>query len=474
MSALGQITFVSPRRLAAGDARSRAVEAARARARAVGAPVLLRWLEPSTIADPWPFLRSRLRPGEPYWVARHGERGLSLAAAGAAVETTRDGPHRFMALATLCSSVLEQGYEVLAHEPPKVWPAAVGGFAFAAGPLKAPWQAWPAAWFFVPRALWLQEGDRTFVGVNLRVGPHTSDQALTWALGHQEVAGAPESGTPVDQGTPLEEESGFRGRVLDAVARLHGGMEKVVLARAERAQAPAGFAVEATWRAAAERERDALAFAFGHWGGEVFVGATPEMLVEVDGRQVHTTALAGTERRADDATLDRRRQRALAHSRKDGQEHAVVVESLQDELTAHCGEIHVARSRIRSTADLHHLECRIEGVQRQPGGLFAWAERLHPTPAVAGYPRHAALAHLEAHETMERGYYAGAVGYATAAGDGALWVAIRSALLQGGEATLYAGAGIVAASRAASEWRETEHKLAAMQRALRACPGMPA
>jgi Isochorismate synthase len=115
---------------------------------------------------------------------------------------------------------------------------------------------------------------------------------------------------------------------------------------------------------------------------------------------------------------------------------------------------------------VQHLITPIRGRLRQEAGLLALAGRLHPTPAVGGAPRDAALALLAAHEGFERGWYAGPIGWLGADGDGELMVALRCGLVTGAEATLFAGCGIVADSDPATEWEESRLKLRTMTAAL--------
>jgi isochorismate synthase len=448
-----------------------ALEAARQRARATAKPVLLRWLERSIIADPWAFVRVAAQTGEPLFVAHDGERGVTIAAVGAVEQVTCDGSRRFSAAAELCAWGLERSFDVAPDGRPPVWPLLVGGFSFAAGPLTGPWQGWPGSWMFAPRAVWIGDASGAWAGVSVLADQTITYERLVQAGARTTVAAAPRTEVTAD-GLPQEDVRAFSKRTQTTLQKLGPDLEKAVLARSLRVDVPKGarLDIEGTWKAARERDPRAMVFVVGHVGGEAFVGATPERLVEVDGKRVSTVALAGTAPRHGNATTDREAAESLTRSAKDRREHDSVVASLRQTLAVHCAEVIVSPTRIISTPDVHHLETRIDGMQLRPGGLFAWAERLHPTPAVAGHPRSAALAHLRDNEQLERGYYSGAVGYATAAGDGTLWVAIRSGLLREREAFLYAGAGIVSGSLPEAEWKETEHKLAAMRSALRTAP----
>ena len=159
----------------------------------------------------------------------------------------------------------------------------------------------------------------------------------------------------------------------------------------------------------------------------------------------------------------------LLASEKDRREHAITVEYVLDTLAPHCGDLQRPGGMgLRSTTTMWHLGTRIEGRLKSPDGPSALglAALLHPTPAVGGYPRDAALAAIARLEPHDRGFYAGAIGHVDAAGDGEWHVALRCAEVTGAQITLHAGAGIVAGSVPDDEVHETAAKFRAMLRAF--------
>lgn len=209
-------------------------------------------------------------------------------------------------------------------------------------------------------------------------------------------------------------------------------------------------------------------FAFD-FGDGVFIGATPERLIAKDGAVVRTEALAGTIAKdaADGVGLDA--AASLIGSAKDQGEHSWVLEAITAALGPWCDELsHAATPTIRLLRDVLHLQTEILGhLQGQPH-ILEIVNRLHPTPAVGGYPREVALDFIASSEHNPRGWYASPVGWFDAAGDGEFVVALRSGLITDDQAYLYAGAGIVADSRADAELRETELKLQALLSAITA------
>lgn len=198
------------------------------------------------------------------------------------------------------------------------------------------------------------------------------------------------------------------------------------------------------------------------------VGASPELLVSRRGVQVLSHPLAGSARRRADPAEDAQVAQDLLASGKDHDEHRHVVEAIVDALTPWCVRIDAApRPGLQATDTMWHLGTRIEATLRDPATPVATLlAALHPTPAVCGTPRARALDTLRTLERVPRGFYAGAVGWMDAHGDGDWYVAIRCAHVQGTQARVFAGAGIVAGSEPALEVAETAAKFAALLTAL--------
>jgi menaquinone-specific isochorismate synthase len=199
------------------------------------------------------------------------------------------------------------------------------------------------------------------------------------------------------------------------------------------------------------------------------VGASPELLVRRHGHDVWSRPMAGTFPRGATEDADRAAEAALATSAKNRLEHRLVVDAVVDGLRELGVDVTTVRGpEVARLATVVHLATTIAGTVRARPGCSALdlALRLHPTPAVAGVPRDAALAMLQELETFDRGCYAGPVGWVDARGDGEWAVALRCAELDGTTARLVAGAGVVAGSNPDAEWAETQAKLEPMLRVL--------
>jgi menaquinone-specific isochorismate synthase len=207
-------------------------------------------------------------------------------------------------------------------------------------------------------------------------------------------------------------------------------------------------------------------FLFEPAEGAAFVGASPERLFRVEGRTVLSEAVAGTRPRglseADDAGL----REELLGSEKDLLEHGYVRRSIREALGRLCEDLEIScRPEELRLAQGRHLRSPLQGKLRRGVTATGVLEALHPTPAVGGYPREAALSFIRELEPFDRGWYAGPVGW-VGANEAEFAVGIRSGLLLGHRLELYSGNGIVAGSDPAEEWAELEGKLGAFWKVL--------
>lgn len=204
--------------------------------------------------------------------------------------------------------------------------------------------------------------------------------------------------------------------------------------------------------------------------GHFLVGSSPEVLVRRRGNKVTSYPLAGSAARVPhDPAADRAAAEALASSQKDFDEHRFVVEHIREVLEPLCSDLQISEHPIlEKTSEMWHLATPISGTLKEPAPTaLDLAMRLYPTPAVCGTPPAAAEALITTAES-DRGFYAGAVGYTDAAGDGEYMVAIRCAEVNGDgtRARAWAGGGLTADSDPQAELDETSAKLRTIMRAL--------
>jgi menaquinone-specific isochorismate synthase len=248
---------------------------------------------------------------------------------------------------------------------------------------------------------------------------------------------------------------------LEAIAASR--LDKVVLARQALVQAVRPFPRADLLRRLRARA-GAVAFVFASGG---FVGASPELLVRRRGRVATSRPMAGTVPRGATEAAEASGLARLTGSAKEAVEHRLVVDAVAEGLAKVADRVEVAPPEVVRLATVAHLATEVTAELTEPlPSALELAGRLHPTPAVGGSPRDAAMAAIAALEPFDRGRYAGPVGWVDAAGDGEWAVALRCATLAGRHARLVAGAGIVPGSDPDAEWAETEHKLAAMLEVL--------
>ncbi|MBB2934883.1 isochorismate synthase [Amycolatopsis bartoniae] len=247
-----------------------------------------------------------------------------------------------------------------------------------------------------------------------------------------------------------------------------GGLRKVVLARALDLDFEDEVPVQAILHNLAKDKAGAYTFAAGLPGGRTLVGATPELLLSRVGNQVVSHPHAGSAPRSADPVTDRENAEALASSRKDHLEHAVLTEAIVETLRPFCRSLDVPREpSLVSTPTMWHLGTVVTGelADRDITALHL-AAALHPTPAICGTPTEAARRLVSELEPFDRGYYAGAVGWMDSAGDGEWAVSIRCAEVAESSLRLYAGGGIVPASDPKAELDETSAKFQTLLRAM--------
>ena len=259
--------------------------------------------------------------------------------------------------------------------------------------------------------------------------------------------------------------------VAAAVARIKaGGLRKVVLARDLYASAATPIDDRLLLGRLAARYPECYTFACAG-----LAGATPELLIKRQGREVSSLVLAGTAPRGRDAAHDAALGAALLASAKETEEHEYAAASVQDALAPLCDQLTVAeRPALLKFANLQHLATTVSGTLGAPAAtgaghsVLTLLNALHPSAAVCGTPTELAMELIRELEGMDRGRYAGPVGWVDSAGNGEWGIALRCAELDGPRARLFAGGGIVADSDPAAELAETVTKFRVMRFALEA------
>ncbi|MGB5916894.1 MAG: isochorismate synthase [Phormidesmis sp.] len=254
--------------------------------------------------------------------------------------------------------------------------------------------------------------------------------------------------------------------VLHSVKK--GPLHKVVLADVLDVVAPQAIDEVRSLQALRQNHPDCTVFSLSNGQGQAFIGASPERLLSITQGRLTTDALAGSASRSGIKGIDQQLAQSLLHSKKERYEHRVVVEFIVQQLRSlGLTPRYTPSPQLLQLLHIQHLHtpisARLNPKTISPLEILA---KLHPTPAVAGLPRQLACQLIRQHETFDRGLYAAPLGWIDTEGNSEFVVGIRSALIDGCKARLYAGAGIVAGSEPAKELAEIKLKLQTLLNAL--------
>lgn len=411
--------------------------------------------------------------------------GPKFSGIGNAAEITATGQDRMQSLLAQAGALWPR---IRCMDYPGLEPAAprlFGGFAFAPGAAAdQPWADFGDARFVLPAVLYMRHGDHAKLSLvvdtaKLMAGKGREPESgqarylaeLERVLGILHRSAAAETATPeparslvmatheMDPGTWRKHIEDIRAAILERTC------DKIVAARCSVVELEAPVEPASVLGALHHRYPDCYRFGYRFGPRAMFVGATPERLIARVGSGIFTEALAGSI--AAGPGSERTAANALLASRKDRSEQDFVVRTIVAELGPLCSELDVpAEPEIRALRHVLHLETPIRGTLRAPTHILDLVAALHPTPAVGGVPTATAMAWIAEREPVPRGWYAAPVGWFNQSGQGEFAVAIRSGLLAGKHAYIYAGAGIVRDSDPDAEFAETKLKQRAVLDAL--------
>lgn len=385
--------------------------------------------------------------------------GQGFVGWGRAAAVSTSGPKRFADARRWWSDVARRADVSDAVNCPGTGLIAVGSFAYASGSTSG-------ATLVVPEVIvGHRDGTWWCTRVRTRAGnDHPDAGPAAPPAVPLNPAGAQGREAEVVPGSLTEQE--WAARVAQAVRCIDAGeVEKVVLARDEVIHTASPIDLRALLRDLAASYVRTWVFSI-----DGLVGATPEMLVRLEKGLVTSRVLAGTIRRTGDDAADLMLAATLARSSKDLEEHEYAVRSVADALRPHCSSMNVPEDPfVLHLPNVMHLASDVTGRLTGATDSLRLAEALHPSAAVCGTPRGPADALIERLEGMDRGRYAGPVGWTDANGDGEWGIALRCGHIEGVDATrmrVFAGCGIVAGSDPATEVAESRAKLLPMKNAF--------
>ena len=360
-------------------------------------------------------------------------------------------------------------------------PVLFGGFTFdTLSPHTQLWSSFPDGLLILPKYLLSYNAGHVSLTINKMMQATDScelqAQQIEEDLSKLQTTIIQSSNMPLDQPTshistyesrPASEWMKMVSNVVEKIRQ--GTFEKVVLARDIQLvldDPTETFDITSTLQRLRENYPGAYVFAIQR-GESFFIGATPERLVLAQDGKIHTMALAGSVRRGDTEVEDTQLGAELLQSDKNINEHVIVVSMVQEALKQHCTNVQVSASpQLLKLKNLQHLQTPITGDLIPGRCILDVISELHPTPAVGGFPHDAAIEEIRNTEKLDRGWYAGPLGWIGASGHGEFAVALRSGLVDSTKATLFAGCGIVSSSDPQVEYEESWWKFQVMVRGL--------
>ncbi len=448
-------------------------------ARQAGSPRLVSISLEVRHIDPLAVLEAIYEPGERHFYLEQTAAEEGLAGAEAILEGTFEGTERFRAVEAFRAETVSRTIAIGDAQAPFFGPHLFCGFTFfdEAEQKDAGAPAFAPATVFLPRwQVGFKDGRHGAVA-NLGITADTDLEPLVekvWRA-HARFAAFPYGRSETAPGLPVAREvrrtdfvdtKAYAAMVADALQRIDAGAyAKIVLARPVDLEQAGAYRPLRLLNALRQRYPTCHCFSLANGKGQSFVGATPEELARASGGLLTTEALAGSAPRGASAGKDAALGMALLESEKDLREQALVVASIERRLRSvgleptRDGD----RPRLARLANVQHLRTRLSAKLGADVPFLTAVQALHPTPALGGTPRAPALEDIRRLEPFSRGLFGGLVGWLGPTGDtGLMTVGIRSGLVDGSRARLYAGAGIVAGSDPEREAAETELKLSAL------------
>lgn len=432
------------------------------------------------------FLQQALGQPRFFWGEANG--GLTLAGFGIAADLSAWGQDRFsqiqaQAQALFADAVIDD------EERPLPGPRLFGGFSFIDNfTPDNTWSIHYPAQFILPHYQLAQQDGQSWLTLNAILPPDEAPESLlpelqaalqtrltllqnpvnlspghlvTWSPLHLVTP------SPLHLHYPMSYEA-WAAMIDHATQTMRRGpLNKVVLSRVCEIRYAQKVDVDGALAYLNASYPDCYRFLFEPRPFHAFYGATPELIVGVNGRSLTTMGLAGSIGRGKTPAEDDALAQELLNSAKNQHEHALVVQSIRRRLEPLTSKLTIPEQPgILQLGYIQHLYTPIQATLKQADGVLPILQNLHPTPALGGQPRELAMPFISQAEPVPRGWYGAPVGWLNHNLDGAFGVAIRSAITQDRRVWLYAGAGIVADSDPQAEWDETALKFRPMLNAL--------
>lgn len=419
------------------------------------------------IIDPIHFFETakQLNKDRIFWSSTADD--FYLIGIGHAINIVAD-ESRFTSTAAQWQAILKKA---VIHNPyalPGTGLTAIGGMSFdPKKPQSDLWNKYSNSQFTIPEYMLTKNADSYYFTTTVNVKQNSDVEDITHTIyKHKRVLFNTVSTLPeasyITQKREVEPNQWINA-VTDAITALKKGeAKKIVLAREIRLKLNNTAKISPMLEKLLDMQTNSYVFAFEK-KGDCFIGATPERLVRVEGNRLLSTCLAGTAPRGQTEAEDNRLAAALFSDAKNREEHDYVVKMIQKNIQNYCTQIEISEEPIvYPLKNLYHLYTPVHAILKAGYSILDIVKQLHPTPALGGEPKEASLAFIRDHELLDRGWYGAPIGWFDSHHNGEFAVAIRSGLIQGDEASLFAGCGVMQDSDPYEEYAETNIKFLPM------------
>ncbi|MFC4404804.1 isochorismate synthase [Gracilibacillus xinjiangensis] len=352
-------------------------------------------------------------------------------------------------------------------------PIAIGGFPFdEENETYQLWQGFEGSQFRIPEYMLTVDENGYFLTTNTWIDPHSNVGKLASVL-HEErnmLLNPPPQRSEGVNPILLKHEvdpGEWKNLVREVTDYIDNhSVEKIVLARELQVELRKPCNITDVLRQLLTNQKNSYVFAWESEGA-CFIGASPERLVQVKNNHLLSTCLAGTAPRGKTTEDDKQMGQALLQDKKNREEHQIVVNMIRDAVLSCAHNVQIPEQPvIYPLQNLQHLYTPVRAELKHGYTLLDVVKKLHPTPALSGFPQNESLSFLREHETLERGWYGAPIGWFNRSFNGEFAVAIRSGLICDEKASLFAGCGVVKDSDPEMEYEETKIKFTPMLEAL--------
>lgn len=415
-----------------------------------------------------------------YWEKPDEE--FSICAAGELARVQATGSNRFKEASDAGKKIIKKIFHFSSLDHSKSTPHLFGGFSFFDHNVGKTWSDYGAASFTLPQWSVIKNGALTLLTISVKLYSEINANQL-----HNQISGIfseldilfsaedyrPESEFKNNHSIPVpDKDSAEYFKWQHAIQKANqqiavNDFDKIVLARKLEIETKNPVSNTYILNRLRHQYPECYSFLIRQNERSSFIGSTPERLAAFNNQFILTEGLAGSTPRGKTASEDAKLEHELLHSSKNRNEHEFVTNAIIDSLNEYSDKVEVAKiPTVKKLTNVQHLFTPIRAKIKDGVSKTELMKKLHPTPAVGGFPRDKAVPSIQNFEDFERGWYAAPIGWINANGDGEFAVAIRSGLIENDKVSFFAGCGIVDGSDPEKEWEETNLKFIPMLSAL--------